>query len=210
MGTVNLMEKPEIHFRSFETEHDPPVPGAGPSTYSHWFKLNQTSVKLLLNPSSDLQIEEISGALVFEGVEDNGYFPIHWDNVVPGTNGLDVVSPMIRSRIVPLGCLPDMTIWINHAAPIEESDVFLKLYVNLERENADPNTQNVLFVAKYPVKLVDTYDTSFDWSSPYDGYQARDTLNVSSGAITSDINAWESVVIENGTTFQPGTSGARP
>lgn len=203
MGTVNLMQKPEIHLKLVETEYDPPIPGAGSETFSHWFKLDQESVKLLLNPSSDLQIEEISGALIL-GVEDNGYYPVFWNNVIPGTNGLNVVSPTIRSRIVPLGCLPDMPIWVKHHSTIQEEDVFLKLYVNLKREDADPNTQNILFVAKYPVNLVDkTYDTSIDWTTPYN-FPGKVELD---NTVSSDVNAWDTIIVKNGTTFQPGPNG---
>ncbi len=197
MGTFNLMEKPKL-FYNLSTTSIPSTPMA--TIHDYKLKLDESSLKLLMNPSADLEVQEIQAAITLRE-------QIYSLDMLSVTEGLSV-EPFYRSRVVKLGCLPDFTFDVRSMKPL--SEIGLKLYINLKREDADMNTQNVLLVLEYSAELGSQFGLAGSfWDDPYEGYKTDIMLDGSQGVLTTDLIAWETITIEDGATFQPGPNGIK-
>ncbi len=103
------------------------------------------------------------------------------------------------TQIIPKFDITDFCIFRSHPEwegnPVK--NVYLKVLVNLERLDADENTQNVLFVGKYPINLNRRYDdpSSSYWNSNLtimnrSIYKKDETL-------TQSLQAWDKITLEN-------------
>lgn len=153
---------------------------------------------------------EILGSLVFES---DG--PIVLDNnlsyIAPFENTIVVSDRIVRTRFLPLGCLPDNPLrfvrrddclfkglnpsgtWTTFPS-LCQSRVYLKLLVRLVRSDGSEHSQNVLYVGTFPLSTTRIYQYAHAfWESPYDGFE-EDRI-ISGGIHSASERVWNRIAI---------------
>jgi hypothetical protein len=160
MGVFNLLRSPSINY----------IHGSRdlieyPATHLNCFQLLK-DVEYVVNPEAGFKIPplfpapDIMGQFVIELEQPTAIY------AVPAEMGdlLMVASPyLLQTRELPLSRLKDLPFMFSYVGNFK---VYLKLTINLERIDADENTQNTLYVLKYPIKFnpmtpPDTYGVGF-------------------------------------------------
>jgi hypothetical protein len=204
LGVFALLEKPKVAIRV--TQEVPTTYLDDPDGYSltyygytsYQIKLIQ-DIKYVLNPSSNLTIQEIKVAII--------------NNLNTGGNpmvaeGFNSDNESTRTRFVDAGHAKYSSLNFTEYEPRPNgftAPPALKVMLNLRRTDAfaDSNTQNVLLVLTYPAEVVSP-PANFDWSSPDDALPSTRTINDTGfGAGSYDFSAADSIVIGPNVDLSP-------
>jgi hypothetical protein len=218
MGLFSMISRPEAEIYQVEVPMQ--------YSYPNWpYEARDTTIiKLKSIPDYvvnfaagfDRDEVEILGSLI---VEYNQALVDGDATVVTKDESVEIISDrMLRTKYVPLGCLPNLPIWFWRTfTPVERGfrlvpaltnltpKVWLKLLVRLARTDRTDNTQNVLYVGKYNVdhNIIGAQADSY-WESPYHGidrdlvvgpYQSMQNFSTSS-RVWSKISVGANVTIE--------------
>ncbi|TAE67720.1 MAG: T9SS C-terminal target domain-containing protein [Bacteroidetes bacterium] len=160
MGVFNVFYTPKVQRYSLR-EPLPPL-------MSRNFMITSTygladSIQYVVNPAAKVSVQEIKAALIIEGSYMNtppeGNF-----NFYEGQNS-ETGLHQYRTDYVDLGCIKTKEFYqVYTNSPnspasfkwLPSGKVYLKIMANLKRNDANPSdsTQNILFVAKYPVEML--------------------------------------------------------
>jgi hypothetical protein len=156
LGVVNLLQAPVVKFRNTITS------SGNNTTYKKNLQLQLPSVQYVLNPASGLRSDniEVTAALVFylktDGSERSETAAIPLDLL----SSYNFTLTTSRTQLTP-------TTLMETYGPCnkryELNSLYLKLYFNLTRVNSDANTQNVLYVAQYPVTFATRSNIHFSY-----------------------------------------------
>lgn len=176
MGVFNLVKTPVAFYKTVgRTRCD--VRRCYPGTIPEYFyRFEADSLQYVLNPAADMTIQNMKAAVMIKtypttyaptsnmtGVQLNPYFPIF-----EGKDGADS-SYKFRTDYFDIKCLDNKqyrylfnssfstntgTNSETYKWQAKVDTLFLKVMINLKRNNAGPNTQNVLLVLTYPLKTV--------------------------------------------------------
>lgn len=173
LGVFNLVKTPVL-FRGIKTTIcDDARRAYAPPKQENTFRFDADSFYYALNPASGLSIQNMQAAIVVKATP-KVTAPANMANQMINSSfqffeGKDAIdgSYKFRSEYFDMKCL-DRQI-LKHTAPhwksfcemypdnqwyINYDTVFLKIMINLKRNNATPTTQNVLIVYTYPMKVV--------------------------------------------------------
>jgi hypothetical protein len=185
------------------------------------------SINYVLNPASNLKIQEIKFAIEYIPITDRLLDPFFkrlahvWPNPTPLNfkNNPNRSSPFGqssygRTRYVDIGHAKysSVKLFDSELVPITRYSTSssgrglkLRLILNLERADqfATDSTQNVIMVLTYPVKAIPA-PSDFDWSAPDDDmppvFNARGWRDYSEPDVVS-FTAHDSVIIDEQTVF---------
>lgn len=173
LGVFNLVKSPVLFKGIQSTICEDSRRAYAPPIQTVSFRFDADSFYYALNPAAEMTIQNMKGAIMVKAKPKtsdtlnmanksiNSYFP-----VFEGKDALDS-SFKFRTDYFDMKCL-DRQIF-KHTAPhwkwfceispdknwyVNYDTVFLKLMINLKRNNATSTTQNVLLVLTYPVKVV--------------------------------------------------------
>ncbi len=211
MGTVNLMKEPKMLYKRGLTSG---FDQGRRRYYLNYFKLDLADLKLLLNPSADVSFDELYAQIEFEEQVYNSIVGMGPSMLKTELKRIDPTGsnlPLYRysSRLIPLGCIGDFVAELSIIESLSLPLPKLKIYANLRPDDATNDSENALFVAKFPTNLVNMHsNTQINWNSAFNFPNTR-TLTAGLSPITSDVRAWQSIRIESGTVFQPGPNGIK-
>lgn len=187
----------------------------------------QTDLKYVLNPASGLNADniEIKAALVFDFEQR----PQEWVKSLNENLELEAKTPTTiryRSPYMPLSMINDATaqygfslrdsiytypgtiITVPMGKFVAPKDVYLKIIVNLKRNNATPETQNILYVQTY--KLGENYSIRQTPAMPIIPAESKIPENIyfRTGQIISSNGfdtkyAWGSLIVQAGVSYTP-------
>jgi hypothetical protein len=207
LGIFNLMTTPQVNYDVVEyaDEYEYGAMIQYIKEYSFTF-VNDLDYVINYNAGFDAsEFPDIEAQLVITLNKDNIAGEVFTDNSNMIEQEMDSV---LITRRVPVSCVDNalnFSVTFDYTGislpPINEiSDVKVKLFVNLKRADADENTQNVLFVASYPVILNRVNGLTLP-PNPYANIQ--DVVNLENTVVTSDIRAWQTVNIGENVIIQP-------
>jgi hypothetical protein len=173
LGVFNLVKAPVIFQGINQTICEDARRAYAPPIRQHYFRFDADSFYYVLNPAAEMTIQNMKGAIMVKAKPKtpdttnmankkiNTYFP-----VFEGKDALDSTYKF-RTDYFDMMCL-DRQIF-RHTEPhwkwfceipddknwyVNYDTVFLKLMINLKRNNATGTTQNVLLILTYPMKVV--------------------------------------------------------
>lgn len=178
------------------------------------FKMVDGTFKWVLNPAANLSIDEMKIALVVEGQYTPSYFQqVGWEDHKMSNftyEGLDATSngEMFRTNYVNSkdfsrtqfktfsnisvnspNTSQHFGLW-NVWRPIGylsyRPTAYLKIMLNLKRNNAGPNTQNILYLVTFPVKLISGSGSMYEQL----GNPTTVDPTIISGATVSDVTSF--------------------
>ncbi len=215
LGTFNLLKTPVIEYynkRRLDVWTEPPVLVQDDLRY-----MLHNDIEYVANPAAGFNMEEIEilASFIFEfDHQFIGYQPLteNLDNLI-----IQEDLSTFRTQYVPLECLSEVRAMFvsdyyyymgNDYAPFyfqtPVPDVYLKLLVNFTRNDVDNNTQNVLFVGRYPVETyIITEHAGWDekWQSDY--LNIPNDVVLENETISESISAWNTITIGENVTFNP-------
>ncbi len=153
LGVLNLLRTPVVMQKISYTLTNNVVTA---TTYSYRL---QNEIQYVLNPASGLVVQEIRAALVTGTDQSQPTFAqgsFQYYSGKNATTGLDEN----RTSFVDLGCIRQNIFTIKSdefAVPIQaepSGPMRIKIMANLRRIDATADTQNILFVATFPVTLI--------------------------------------------------------
>lgn len=189
MGVFNLLKTPALYVQSNYKLISDPETGNMIRITENRYRFDLTTLKYVLNPAAGLTIQNMKGAIMIEG--QNRSFPIcaNSDRVIPPDfvfEGKDAITnaDKFRTDYYDMICLGSRMFQANSyynsitASTLNNPlpDVgcpnayinkgYVKFMINLKRNNATATTQNILFVATFPCKII--ADNSLpDYQSDY-------------------------------------------
>jgi hypothetical protein len=178
LGVFNLIKTPVVFTHDFRADCCDIRRNYG-TRPSYSFRFDADSFYYALNQASDLSIQNMQGALIIK-VNYGGYVDTsnmknaRLNSYFPNFEGKDAINKKysFRTDYFDMKCL-DRKIFkyaytlgtrcYNCATPDADTyygwspndTLYLKLLINLKRNNTNATTQNVLLVLTYPVKLMD-------------------------------------------------------
>lgn len=208
LGIFNLLTTPTLYVQSnYKTIADPET-GNGVRITENRYRFDLATLKYVLNPAAGVTIQNMKAAIMIEGQNRN--FPIcaHSDRVIPPDfvfEGKDGISnaDKFRTDYYDMICLGSRMFQANSyynavtAASLNNPlpDVgcpnayinkgYIKFMINLKRNNATATTQNILFVATFPCKIV-TDNALPDYQS---NYLCNDS-NIIASATAAEVNTF--------------------
>ena len=114
------------------------------------------------------------------------------------------------TKYMPLNCLENVSIasgyyetngYYSIIGCTDKQPKSIRFLLNLKRNDADANTQNVLLSVTYPINLVK--DQNFNFSPDYCSWQ--NNLSFSNQTLSGTYLAWETITLGTNTVLQPGT-----
>jgi hypothetical protein len=202
LGIFNLKETPVIEFGGYVAcREDYYYPGYFDCEVEYKAKA-KGDIKYVLNPYAGFKNNpEIMFQIIFKSP-----YALDKDNFYEETG-----KRTYCTKLLPLSSYNDLVIEYFEqfgGNEINQSghDLFLgfsasiKVFVNLERVDADANTQNVLFVATYPINIVK--NTNGEWASWGSNFQNIETdINYSNMTFNSaypfQVSAWNNINLTN-------------
>lgn len=176
LGVFNLAKTPVLYVQSnFRTVTDPQT-GKNIRIKESRYRLDLDSIKYVLNPAAEVTIQNMKAAIVIEGQNREFNVCAYSGHVIPpdfvyeGKDGISNVDKY-RTDYMDMMCLGSRMFQANsyyNALSAESAtdplpDVgcpdaftskgYIKFMINLKRNNTTPNTQNILFVATYPLRV---------------------------------------------------------
>lgn len=189
LGVLNITETPVLNFDKF-LRYPPSYTG---NAYVGEFYVNMPDdIKYIINPHSGLKTNpEIMAQLIIE-FDGTGKAFVQNEKKISDTLYITEIMPFDalsqKTYICPYYRTPGQTIFIENA--------YIKLFFNLERVDVDESTQNVLYVATYPLELVQKDKEEF---LPVTNTITKYYVTLNNENITADKNAWKTVTISNST-----------
>ncbi len=158
LGLFNLLKTPKLLIKYYTIEQ------YGNNYFRHFFMKFSEDLQYITNPASGLEVEEIQFAIVDdELISLNGETmgsSLHYEGKNAATNTHDYRTDY--RNIVSFPCAYQLMGTINGALGINPQGWRLKVMVNFKRTDATANTQNVLFVATYPITVQVTQASSYE------------------------------------------------
>ncbi len=191
LGVFNLIKTPNMYER---VSRGTTIGDPGGEPDMTWTRFNyrlaeDEIIQYVINPASDLRTNgEILACIE---VEFDWPHSIFWEP----DKLIKVSEKSVRTRYVPLGCLGQLAIR-GTTRGHKEVKAYIKFVMNLEKENASPDDDNVLLVTKYPVKIVgaDYSQLPIDYmDGTLTGFENELTLNYT---VNGTLGAWEKVLID--------------
>jgi hypothetical protein len=212
LGVFNLLRTPKMHFTGQSSWNTQGTPGQENYRYESYerFKFQmpefidgRKNFQYVLNPASNLNAEsiEIFGKLIFSNSAGNGdttyryvisetdFLPIGALSNFSNEFGSHYVADYYGTSYEMFGCSDQIP-----------SIAELKLMVNLRRNDADANTQNVLFVLTYPIEFV--HNPTFTFGPEYCSFEKDIVLQ--NTTVTQSMAAWNTITLGPNVTFSPG------
>ena len=176
LGVFNLVKRPVAFYKTVPRQLCD-VRRCYGSVPDYFYRFEADSLQYVLNPAAEMTIQNMKAAIMIKtyptiyasttnmtGVQLNPYFPNF-----EGKDGTDS-SYKFRTDYFDIKCLDNkqqrylfkttnsaISTGLSYETNKWNAKVdtlFLKLMINLKRNNAGPNTQNVLLVLTYPLKTV--------------------------------------------------------
>jgi hypothetical protein len=177
LGVFNLLKAPTLYTQSNNKLIADPENGNTIRIKENRYRLDLSTLKYVLNAAAGVTIQNMRAAIVIEGQNRN--FPVcaNSERVIPpdfvfeGKDGITNVDKF-RTDYFDMVCLGSRMFQANSyynaiaaesaSGPLVDvgcpnaytSKGYIKFMINLKRNNAGPNTQNILFVATFPCKVV--------------------------------------------------------
>jgi hypothetical protein len=172
LGVFNLVKTPVV-FQGINQTICEDARRAYGTIKEHFFRFDADSFYYVLNPAADVSIQNMQGAIIVKARPNssdtlnmtnqkiNSYF-----NFFEGKDALDG-SYKFRTEYFDMKCLDRQ--FFRHTEPhwkyfceipgdrnwfVNYDTVFLKLIINIKRNNSTPTTQNVGLFLTYPMKVV--------------------------------------------------------
>ena len=175
MGVFNLIKTPVL-FRGTTSSACNDIRRSYPASTVYNYRFDADSFLYVLNPASGLTIQNMQGAIIVKATTDANNTPTtNMDNDSLNSSfrifeGRDAISGeyKFRSDYFDMKCLDRQILryvkkrslcsssWSGNYSwwNINYDTLFLKLIINLKRNNATSTTQNILLVLTYPLKVV--------------------------------------------------------
>ncbi len=151
MGIFNLLRTPHLQVRHYTM-----------SQQTIYLKM-ASDIQYVVNPASGLEVQQIQAAIVGNSIGGLNGNSLGSEAFYEGSNA--TYGTQYRTKYKDIGCLPRTPFILTRPSTgsINTYQWRLKVVVNLKRKDATASTQNVLFVATYPI----TTDI-VQYSSPQD------------------------------------------
>ena len=185
LGIFNLLQMPKISLKQYIKDNSWAGGGAGGGsgsgyTLQSFFQLEE-DLQYVINPAAGLEIEEIHMAILgndnFLGLNDKQYGD---DEPITFAGRSDFRKRNeYRSEYKSFDCYTQSVFKLEQPTfsnsntnydYLNASDIRIKLMINLKRTDNQPDAQNVLFVATYPVELNPTYGITQNEAYVLDNY----------------------------------------
>jgi len=178
LGVINLLKRPQIRILQYDRTTTYPTPGNVKETY---IKLSEP-LQFVLNPASGVNIVEIKGSYVsdFLGSVSGGY-------------GTVTVSPeggnSFRTEYIDAKNLTNREL-LSRSTSVKGGDwitspMKVKFMINLQRQNATANTQNIFIVLTYPVDYTFCYTTNINDVTAFTNTTSAASYTVDNATISS-------------------------
>lgn len=181
-----------------------------------WFNLDQQSIKLAVNPASNLTIEEAYFQL---NVHDHDRKPI-----TASSGGTIINNELWTSGLAPLACSEDYAIIIDEISQglfypdvsIDDLSVSLVLVFKnnegdkfLHKSTWEAEYEEIIYPYNYDERISmynNTHQNLYNWFNkpPYEGknngfFNASQNLIISTATIDQDVSAYETITVDNST-----------
>jgi hypothetical protein len=177
LGIFNLIKTPTLYVQSNFKLIPDPESGNNIRVTENRYRFDLSTLKYVLNPAAGVTIQNMKAAILIEG--QNREYPIcaYSDHVIPpdfqyeGKDGI-TNADKYRTEYYDMICLGSRKFQANSyynaiaaATPTNPlpdvgcpnafiSKGYVKFMINLKRNNATLTTQNILYVATFPLKVV--------------------------------------------------------
>jgi len=206
LGIFNLRTTPVLQSRTYWQKE-------GPNLYMEYTSYKvMNDLDWVVNPDSGLKLKEMKAAIVFrlhEVYPDPYALPLIPETLESGIYEIESSTDgkyVLRTRFIPFYLLKDTAISVPPG-----TDITIKVMAVLERKDAAPGTQPVLFIADYePVFVPDRIKNNFPWS-PYQLPSFPDqSSKLENGGFEKGLTYWESYGDGSGYgTAEEGVEGVR-
>lgn len=209
VGIFNLLETPTVQeYTRVLVTQTPPTPKSNSVRtvrYYKDFKLKSplsSNLKYVINPSVDyVGAPEIMGYLELRTT--NSQLKSAAASSSHATKELDVEEHVYRTALVPLEDLDLVALKLDYKGmTLGDYQLFVKLFVKLDRTDNSGNAQSTLWVGSFPVT---TESVNSAISTPYSNIGSILTLNGSS-TVSANQYAWSKIIIDQGTVFSNGNT----
>lgn len=157
MGLFNLLKTPKLLIQYYT------VPAGGGMYFQHFAMKFSEDMQYIINPASGLEVQEIEAAIVDDELIHLNGGMVGSELFFEGKNA-STHTDHYRTAYRQSTCLPRSTFQLMRTAyglqGINSSGWRLKVMVNFRRKDTNANTQNVLFVATYPITVQVTQASS--------------------------------------------------
>lgn len=186
LGVFNLLEAPTLYSEVLQSYHFYDQ-GAGYFEDTEHVRYQMAPLKYVVNPASNLRTDnvEIFASLDF-GNYKTAYLPLSMFQSMSfdiGEISYDYGNG--NNYYEKLGCL-------GNAVPYK-----VRLLVNLERNNSDATTQNVLLALSYPIKF--SSETFTNFGPAYCAYENEITFQ--NKVVNYNPLAWNNIIIKSNVTY---------
>lgn len=177
LGVFNLLKTPTLYVQTNSKLVPDDESGNMIRVTENRYRIDLSTIKYALNPAAQVTMQNMKAAILIEGHNRN--YPIcqYSDRVIPpdfvfeGKDGI-TNAEKFRTDYFDMICLGSRMFQANSyynavaastaTNPLPDvgcpnayiSKGYIKFMINLKRNNAGPNTQNILFVATFPCKVV--------------------------------------------------------
>ncbi len=155
MGNFNLLRTPRVLVRSTHQMYtNPENPRQRYVHRTQSFRLPD-NLEYIINPASGLEVQDLKVALIVEGSTLGPVAGGFFDDLE--SFDAETSKFQYRTEYVDVACLRQTIFTIEgrdepgHINWFPNGNTYIKVMANLRRIGSDVNTQNVLFVARYPV-----------------------------------------------------------
>ena len=186
LGIFNLLKTPVV-----KEEHYQSVGAYNPSDNSvnvdvkDLFRLDINSIQYVINPAAGFKTDNVEILAKFTGALSTDYVP------------LGLLGSFSLERLFKLRNGSNLGNVTGCGSNGFEPQLFIKFLINLERKDADANTQNVLLSMTYPVEIKRKDISSPPARATYCSVQ--DAITVSGGTLNNSLQAYSSITINGGT-----------
>ncbi len=167
MGVFSLLRKPVVRRKRVDARPNYP---SGKAT-SYYYQVSE-GLQYAINPAARLVVQDFKAAIIQECAVYPQVLPLGWVFEGQTAEGKYAFrTEYMDSWLVQCNSPELYTITGSSVGPyhidIEGAAVYIKLMINFRRTSGSANAQNVLFVQKYPVTLVESVATmAVPWPSP--------------------------------------------
>ena len=165
MGVFSLLRQPTVETQMISTWVQ--IQGGGYFRETYRYRLAE-DLQYVINPASGLEVQDFQTALVLEiaGPASPRAVTTFSQEEAPVVLSGGILSPAFRTDYVDAACIKNQIFSFRSAydargnALHEKGSLTLKVILNLRPIGGFTTQQNVLFVARYPVKTIDV-DSGF-------------------------------------------------
>ncbi len=198
LGVINLLKRPQIQILQYDRASSYPTPGS--NVKETYIKLSEP-LQFVLNPAAGVTISEIKGSYIadFLGNFSGSYGSVTVSPEGPSsfrTEYIDVKSMTNRELI------SRPTSWTGGDWPTNPMKI--KFMINLTRNNATANTQNIFIVLTYPVDYTYSYSSDVNDVTAFTNTTTAASYTVDNATVTSFCQSTAYKTVARGLNYQHG------